>query len=125
VTTTRYLCISEEQASAARAAQPSHKEIEDAARRFALLGDPNRIRIAIVLREIGELCVGDTAKVLGLKISLVSHHVRAFASHDLAEKRRDGKLVRYRLTDAALELLDHAFERQADLAGTHDIARVP
>ena len=113
MTTTNYLCITEAQASAARAAQPSPKEIEDAARRFALLGDPTRVRIALALREIGELCVGDTAKLLGLKISLVSHHVRAFATHDLAEKRRDGKLVRYRLTDAALELLDLAFEPQA------------
>ena len=106
-----YLCISEAQAASARAAQPSNKEIEAAARRFALLGDPTRVRIAIVLRETGELCVGDTAKVLGLKISLVSHHLRAFATHDLAEKRRDGNLIRYKLTDAALELLDHAFER--------------
>lgn len=116
MTTTRYLCISEEQANAARAAQPSPKAIEEAARRFALLGDPTRVRIALVLRETGELCVGDTAKVLGLKISLVSHHVRAFATHNLAEKRRDGKLIRYRLTDAALELLDHAFEPQAATA---------
>ena len=116
MTITKYLCISEDQANAARAAQPSPKEIEDAARRFALLGDPTRVRIALVLREIGELCVGDTAKVLDLKISLVSHHVRAFAAHDLAEKRRDGKLVRYRLTAAALELLDHAFEPQATIA---------
>jgi len=116
VTITKYLCISEDQANAARAAQPAPKEIEDAARHFALLGDPTRVRIALVLREIGELCVGDTAKVLDLKISLVSHHVRAFATHDLAEKRRDGKLVRYRLTDAALELLDHAFQRQTAAA---------
>jgi DNA-binding transcriptional ArsR family regulator len=116
VTITKYLCISEEQANAARAAQPSPKEIEDAARHFALLGDPTRLRIALVLREVGELCVGDTAKVLDLKISLVSHHVRAFAAHDLAEKRRDGKLVRYRLTDAALNLLDHAFQPQATTA---------
>jgi DNA-binding transcriptional ArsR family regulator len=117
VTVTKYLCISDEQANAARAAQPSPKAIENAARRFALLGDPTRVRIALVLREIGELCVGDTAKVLGLNISLVSHHVRAFAAHDLAEKRRDGKLVRYRLTDAALELLDHAFAPDATTVG--------
>jgi DNA-binding transcriptional ArsR family regulator len=74
------------------------------------------VRIALVLREVGELCVGDTAKVLDLKISLVSHHVHAFATHDLAEKRRDGKLVRYRLTDAALELFDHAFQTRAAAA---------
>ena len=80
MTTTKYLCISEAQASAAQAAQPPLKEIEEAARRFALLGDPTRVRIALALRETGELCVGDTAKLLDLKISLVSHHVRAFAA---------------------------------------------
>ena len=86
--------------------QKTLKCCKRAARRFALLGEPNRIRIALVLREIGELCVGDTANLLDLKISLVSHHMRAFADQDLAEKRRDGKLVRYRLTPAALQLLE-------------------
>ena len=115
VTTMNYLCLTDAQATAARSAQPSQRELERAARRFALLGEPNRIRIALVLREIGELCVGDTAKLLDLKISLVSHHMRAFADHDLAEKRRDGKLVRYRLTPAALHLLELGFPARTEV----------
>lgn len=111
-----FLCLTDAQAAAARAAQPSQRELDRAARRFALLGEPNRIRIALVLREIGELCVGDTAKLLDLKISLVSHHMRAFADQDLAEKRRDGKLVRYRLTPAALQLLELGFPAGAVVA---------
>ena len=113
-----YLCLTDAQATAARAAQPSHRELDRAAGRFALLGEPNRIRIALVLREIGELCVGDTAKLLDLKISLVSHHMRAFADHDLAEKQRDGKLVRYRLTPAALELLELGFPTGSAVSST-------
>ena len=113
-----YLCLTDAQATAARVAQPSQRELDRAARRFALLGEPNRIRIALVLREIGELCVGDTAKLLDLKISLVSHHMRAFADHDLAEKRRDGKLVRYRLTPAALELLELGFPTRSAVSST-------
>jgi DNA-binding transcriptional ArsR family regulator len=110
----KFLCLTDAQARDAVGALPPTAEIAAAARRLALLGDPNRIRIALVLREVGELCVGDTANLLGLNIALVSHHVRALAASGLAEKRRDGKLVRYRLTPAAEELLAVALAQPAD-----------
>lgn len=103
--TERFLCLSDTQADAIRARQPSDADLRIAARRLALLGDPTRIRIALVLHEAGELCVGDTAKLLGLNIALVSHHVRSLAANGLATKQRQGKLVRYRLTAPATDLL--------------------
>lgn len=103
--TDRFLCLSDAQADAIRARQPSDSDLRVAARRLALLGDPTRIRIALVLHEAGELCVGDTAKLLGLNIALVSHHVRALAVAGLATKQRQGKLIRYRLTMPATDLL--------------------
>jgi DNA-binding transcriptional ArsR family regulator len=101
----KYLCIDEQTAAAVRAGQPREAEAAEAARRLSGLGDPTRLRIALVLRAVGELCVGDTATLLGLPIALCSHHVRALAERGLAEKRRDGKLVRYRLTAEAEALL--------------------
>ncbi len=111
--TERFLCLSDAQADAIRARQPSDSDLRVAARRLALLGDPTRIRIALVLHEAGELCVGDTATLLGLNIALVSHHVRALAANGLATNERQGKLVRYRLTAPAIELLTLAL---SDLA---------
>ena len=110
--TERFLCLSDAQADAIRARQPSDSDLRIAARRLALLGDPTRIRIALVLHEAGELCVGDTAMLLGLNIALVSHHVRALAANGLATKQRQGKLVRYRLTPAAIDLLNVALAEQ-------------
>ena len=60
----------------------------------------------------GELCVGDTANLLDLPIKLVSHHVRSLAERGLATKQRDGKLIRYRLTEDARVLLEAAFGRE-------------
>lgn len=104
----QFLCLSHEQARAIRARQPDEDDLRAAARRLALLGDPTRIRIALVLRDAGELCVGDTANLLDLNIALVSHHVRALAANGLATKERQGKLIRYQLTAAAVELLSVA-----------------
>ena len=55
----------------------------------------------MVLAGASELCVGDTAALLGLPIKLVSHHVRSLAERGLATKQRDGKLIRYQLTEEA------------------------
>ena len=104
----RFLCLTAAEADALRQRQPADAEVRAAARRLALLGEPNRVRIALVLRDVGELCVGDSAALLGLPVTLVSHHVRALAAAGLAEKRRDGKLVRYRLTPLAVDLLEIA-----------------
>ncbi len=103
-----YLCLNAETARAIMDAQPPDEVIKAASRRLAVLGEPNRLRIALILREVGELCVGDTATLLGMPIALVSHHVRSLATQGLAEKRKDGKLVRYRLTGDAETLLSAA-----------------
>jgi ArsR family transcriptional regulator, lead/cadmium/zinc/bismuth-responsive transcriptional repressor len=102
---TSYLCLRDEQAAALLAAQPSEDAVAQAARRLGALADPTRLRVAVVLATASEICVGDTADLLGLPVKLVSHHVRTLAERGLATKHRDGKLVRYRLTDAARALL--------------------
>ena len=86
-------------AEAARleAAQPAEQELDALAWRLGALADP-RLRVALVLASAGELCVGETAALLGLPIKLVSHHVRCLAERGLATKQLEGKLIRYRLT---------------------------
>jgi DNA-binding transcriptional ArsR family regulator len=62
-----------------------------------------------VLAATSELCVGDTAGLLELPVKLVSHHARYLAERGLATREREGKLIRYRVTDEARALLEAAF----------------
>ena len=106
-----YLCLTDEDAARVRAAQPSEGELVGAAWQLAALSDPTRLRVALVLATYGDLSLGDTATLLDLPLKLVSHHVRALAERGLATKERDGKLIRYRLTEDAQRLLEAAFGR--------------
>ena len=69
------------------------------------LSDPTRLTVAAALAGTDELCVCDLAWVAERAENLVSHHVRTLRSLGLAESRRDGKMVRYRLTDRGQTLL--------------------
>ena len=92
VTITNGVYRPDARANGSRAAGPCRESsIRPAA--FAPVGEPGRARIALVVREIGKGCVRDIAERLELKISLVFNHMRAFADHDLAEKRSVGKFV--------------------------------
>jgi ArsR family transcriptional regulator, lead/cadmium/zinc/bismuth-responsive transcriptional repressor len=121
---TSFLCLRDDQAATLRGAQPSEEQLALAARRLGALADPTRLRVAVVLATASELCVGDTADLLDLPVKLVSHHVRTLAERGLATKHRDGKLVRYRLTDEARDLLasglGQAVPVQVEVAHHHD-----
>ena len=70
------------------------------------LADPTRLTLAAALAGADELCVCDLAWVAERAENLVSHHLRALRSQGLAESRRDGKMVLYRLTERGRALLD-------------------
>ena len=77
-----------------------------AAARAKALGDPTRLTIAMALREGQELCVCDLAWITMRAENLVGHHLRALREAGLAESRRDGKIVFYRLTETGRTLVD-------------------
>ncbi|HEY9688689.1 MAG TPA: metalloregulator ArsR/SmtB family transcription factor [Coleofasciculaceae cyanobacterium] len=71
---------------------------------FALLGDPNRLRILSAL--VGtELCVCDLAEAVGMSESAVSHQLRALRSQRLVAYRKQGRHVYYRLKDSHILVL--------------------
>ena len=80
--------------------------VEETATRAKALGDPTRLTLALALREGEELCVCDLAWIAGKAENLVGHHLRALRTAGLAQSRRDGKIVFYRLTDTGRALLD-------------------
>ncbi len=102
------LCIDFVHAEALRAALPDVLVINRRAEQLKSLGDPTRLRIAHALHVGTELCVCDLAWIVGASQGLVSHHLRALRSAGLADSRRDGRLVMYRLNLAGQLLLSIA-----------------
>src|SRR6266508_2025181 len=70
--------------------------LEETARRFALLGDPTRLRIVSILHDCGECTVGELAEAAGVSVANASQHVG---------RRRLGRTVRYRIVEASIEQL--------------------
>ena len=68
---------------------------------FKVLGDPTRLRIAVLLLE-RELCVCDILAVLRLPQSTVSRHMARLRSAGVVTDRREGKWVHYQLAESAL-----------------------
>jgi len=65
---------------------------------FALLADPNRLRILSALAQ-QELCVCDLAAAVTMNESAVSHQLRLLRSLRLVSFRKEKRRVFYRLQD--------------------------
>ena len=64
---------------------------------FKALSDPTRLRLAVLLAIRGETCVCDLAAALDEPDYKISRHLGILRSGGLAETRRDGAWVYYRL----------------------------
>ena len=73
--------------------------VEQAAYRFALLGDPTRLRIMNALMGCPELSVGDIARVVSTSRFNASAHLNRLAAAGLLARRRAGTTVYYRIAD--------------------------
>ena len=80
-------------------------EIEDAARRFALLADPTRLRILHTVMEEGELPVHGVAALAGVSRFNTSAHLNRLAMGGLVARRREGSTVYYRVDDVQLPII--------------------
>ncbi|HEY2204815.1 MAG TPA: metalloregulator ArsR/SmtB family transcription factor [Pseudonocardia sp.] len=80
---------------------PDPETLQDWVGRFALLADPTRLALLLVLHHSGEVCVSDLAAATGVKDSTVSQALRLLRAHGVVATRRDGRLIHYHLTDAA------------------------
>ncbi|MHB8380703.1 MAG: ArsR/SmtB family transcription factor, partial [Acidimicrobiales bacterium] len=81
--------------------------LEEAARRFALLGDPSRLRILSTLHAAGEVSVGELADRSGLTRTNLSQHLSRLTAAGLVGRRREGTTIYYRVVDESLgELCD-------------------
>lgn len=84
---------------------------------FAILADPNRLRILSAL-ALQELCVCDLAAAVKMGESAVSHQLRALRSMRLVSYRREGRNIYYSLADHHVvnlyrEVAEHLDEPEA------------
>jgi DNA-binding transcriptional ArsR family regulator len=79
--------------------------LDDVARRFALLGDPTRLRIVRAMHEYGECAVGEIAEAAGTSVANASQHLQRLTQGGIAGRRRDGQAIRYRIVDDTIEQL--------------------
>lgn len=77
--------------------------IEEAARRFALLSDPTRLRLISVLHDAGELPSGELAERAGVTAANASQHLGRLLSGGIVARRRQGTSVYYRIVDPTIE----------------------
>lgn len=72
------------------------------ARRFAVLGEPNRVRLLDALHERGEASVGELADTVGGSHANVSKHLNVLLAERMVSRRREGSHALYRISDPAL-----------------------
>jgi ArsR family transcriptional regulator len=73
--------------------------LDEAARLFALLSDPTRLRLVSVLHEEDELPVQALAARAGCSTANASQHLNRLAIGGIVARRRQGKSVLYRIAD--------------------------
>jgi len=95
-----------EKVEQARKEAISDRDLERLSLTYRVLGDPNRLKIVMVLRNV-EMCVCDLAAFTGLSESAVSHQLRRLKDLALVKSRREGQIIYYALDDQHVtELLD-------------------
>ena len=88
----------------------SERELERLSLTYKVLGDPNRLKIVMALKNV-EMWVCDMAAFTGLSESAVSHQLRRLKDLALVKSRRDGQIIYYTVDDAHVsELLDVGLE---------------
>jgi DNA-binding transcriptional ArsR family regulator len=75
------------------------------AQRFALLGDPTRLRLLLAIKAAGPISVSDLAVAADLSDVTVSQTLRYLRASHTVTAERDGRVIRYQLRDAIIEKL--------------------
>jgi DNA-binding transcriptional ArsR family regulator len=79
--------------------------IDEAARRFALLSDPTRLRILALLLEREPMTVTELSDSLGIAAPNVSQHLARLSAGRLVGREKQGRTVQYRTIDRSLRPL--------------------
>ena len=79
--------------------------IDEVAHRFALLGDPTRLRVVRTLHDRGECSVREVAEASGTTLANASQHLARLREGGVVRRRRVGRSARYSIADPTVEAL--------------------
>jgi DNA-binding transcriptional ArsR family regulator len=90
-------CFNEDMVARMRSEMPSDETLEEGHWLLMSIADKSRLRLLYALRKGEELCAGDVAHVLGISVSVASHHLLKLRGLRVLEDRSDGKMTYYSL----------------------------
>ncbi len=70
---------------------------------LGLIGDPVRSRVLSALLAADELCVGDVALALRISDDSASYALRVLRTAGLVQRRREGRMAYYRVSDSDVQ----------------------
>ena len=80
---------------------------------FKAFCDESRLKILDILKN-GELCSVDILKILNIKQSTLSHHIKVLCESGVLSGRREGKWIYYYINkeglDKAIDLIKELYE---------------
>jgi DNA-binding transcriptional ArsR family regulator len=79
--------------------------VDQWAERFSLIGDPSRLRLLLCIAGAGPISVTDLATATGMADTAVSQALRLLRASGTVTAQRDGRIVRYQLSDELIGLL--------------------
>ena len=107
-------CFNEKLVARLRRDLPADEDLEELRVVFSVLADRTRLRLLHALRDGEELCVCDVANVLGISVSVASHHLRKLRDLRILKFRNDGRMAYYSVRDPfAADLVARALKKAA------------
>ncbi len=76
-------------------------------RRLTLLADPGRLTLLLAIHAVPDICVSDLAVAAGMNDTAVSQALRLLRAAGFVQAHKDGRIMRYRLTDDTVHNLLH------------------
>jgi ArsR family transcriptional regulator, lead/cadmium/zinc/bismuth-responsive transcriptional repressor len=80
-------------------------DVEQWAGRFALLADPGRLRLLRAIAACPQISVTDLAIAAGMNDTAVSQALRLLRVAGAVAGRKDGRVMRYRISDETISAL--------------------
>ena len=112
--------VDPERVAEARKRLPTAEEGDRLTRVLSIMADPTRARLLYALDVVDELCVGDLALALAVSEDAASYGLRVLRTAGLVTRRKEGRVVYYRLSDGFPEPL-----RQHCLRQLIEMSRAP
>lgn len=104
--------VDPERVATARSRLPSAEEGDRLTSVLLIMADPTRARLLYALDVVDELCVGDLALALKVSEDAASYGLRVLRTAGLVTRRKQGRVVYYRLSDGFPEPLRQHCLRQ-------------